>query len=284
MQLTVTQGPLRSRQVLLLEPLDDGTPFRFKNLPPDLRSDIYDMCLKEDQPIYIETIKPVRRKRRASRFGFADRYAEWHRGMTWDTETMKWLEQPPSTASLLIVSKQIRYKAGAVLYGRNIFVLGSNSKLAIFLEGIGEMRQFVRDVRLTGPEYFQSTARKAFRLLGDAHHLHTLVVEHRGLCCTVNVPAHDDLAVAERLAADCETMMKNFRKARENDDQATRVVDIVHVVDHERCSCCETGMYECVRGSHFCRTRCAAAPQHCHRITANLRALIAQQLGIVRQP
>jgi len=100
--LFINNGPLKGKHVLVLEP---PQPFRFLDLPPEIRTMIYGFLFEENEPISIIRFKIRGMPRRLVISSFME--VEKHRGLQWDAKVGTWINQPPSKLALLAVSKQL---------------------------------------------------------------------------------------------------------------------------------------------------------------------------------
>ncbi|KAK5676315.1 hypothetical protein LTS10_011127 [Elasticomyces elasticus] len=136
------EGPFTGHHVLVLEPYTEP-PFRFLNLPPELRVMVYKVLLQEPAPIQIWSYKPTHKPRRSCRATFRD--VKLHGKLDWMAQTGKWVGQPPIyVRSLFRVNKQIFNEAAPVLYNMNTFTFQRARDLRVFLNTIGAMREHLR--------------------------------------------------------------------------------------------------------------------------------------------
>ena len=141
---------MKGHHALTLEPI---TPFRFADLPADIRCTIYSYLLEEDTSIKITTHTPTSKLRRPVRFGFRESNA--HRGQKRNKEDGKWIDIAPSNASIVQVLKQLHKVAAAILYGGNKFELGYVGELPTFLKTIGDMTKLLQRVSFPDLDKFR---------------------------------------------------------------------------------------------------------------------------------
>jgi hypothetical protein len=103
-----------------------------ETLPAEVRNQIYGLLLTKSEPIEIAKY----RDRIVTGPYFRD--YKTHRFRTWDSDKGKWIDNPPSFASILFTSKTMYTEAAPVLYGTNCFVLSRQCAASDFIEKTGE--------------------------------------------------------------------------------------------------------------------------------------------------
>ncbi|KAK5175849.1 uncharacterized protein LTR77_000989 [Saxophila tyrrhenica] len=141
--LVITQGPYRGRHVLMLEP-EKGVSFL--DFPPEIRNMIFSYLLEEDAPIQMSTARRTNEARRAVRSDWNARNGR-NKGLKWNTTTRAWDNKPPSALALLRANKQIHSETAPMVYA-NEFEFQNFSNLQVFLESLGSMRRFLRNIRI----------------------------------------------------------------------------------------------------------------------------------------
>ena len=148
----------------MLEPVENTDYFRFMDLPPELRKMVYDLVLLEKtEKVYLTAYKAKARARRPVKPGFRDhseRYRRKYEGITWDKDNGKWIGVEPSALSLLRVSKDLLAETAPIVYGDHTFNFGDMGVMECFLSHVGNMRQYLRSLELSGHSYFVTKCRR----------------------------------------------------------------------------------------------------------------------------
>jgi len=153
--MAISDGVFRGRQIVMLEPAPRvEKPFRFLELPAEIRNMVYSHLLGDD------TMK-VR-----IRVGYHSRISgEWL-----DAHDEK-VPMKPST-NILSVCRSVFDEAASVFYGSPVFVVSSMTDLRKLLTGFGSCTKYLRHLTISYFSAYNTGA--AFRLLGEATGLRSL--------------------------------------------------------------------------------------------------------------
>jgi len=206
-------------------------PFRFLDLPPELRDMIYEMALTDVNGVGI--VAKTRGYRRTAGRGAVYASSSYRRsGRAWgrlrlkhDSKSVVLIETKFVTA-LLAVSKQINIEGINYLYGQD-FVFEKTVALEQFLAIIGpQNQQRLRSVELvswTKTGVAKPANYSALTLLAGATNLQSLVFN-----CTLNDwPVHAE-AIASQIYRDGHHFMEAYGRANGSKDA---VVDIIELSD-----------------------------------------------------
>ena len=123
------------------------SPFRFLDLPPELRNYIYSMLLVFDGPTYPVSGKPIS----------VTTQIKWMRRNKIDE-----IPVPPSALEILLVNRQVHDEAHNIFYKENSLVFSTPKDLLSFTLSLGDSRlASVRDVTCFYQEVFPSAQSRA---------------------------------------------------------------------------------------------------------------------------
>ena len=245
--------------------------FRFMDFPPEIRTMVYSFMLQDDEPIRMTTTKRLHEPRRPSRARSA-RY---------------------SAQVVFQISKQIMREAAPILYGNNHFQFRNLSEMKIFLDRIGSMRQYLRQIELGSNGFNHTKVRPVFNALKDATDLRMFTIDHSNVCMHYyrRYLQGTDL---QGFAYSCRALLLVLHRAHKSSGKDFNVLDIVKIADQgEKCHKCnplspnftkdENDCTKSLNGIYYsvhCKTRCKDLGTHSEEIQKKLRSLIAKQLGI----
>ncbi|KAF2165070.1 hypothetical protein M409DRAFT_24456 [Zasmidium cellare ATCC 36951] len=277
--LTVADGPLKGRHVIMLEPINDF--FRFMDFPPEIRNIVYDMLFQEAEDIEIVTFKSKFSGQRAVRRGF--KRQSKHPGDTWNPQKSNWEHQTPSVHSLLKTCQQIKEEAAPVAYGSNRFSFNGLPELKAFLSGIGTMRQFLRQIRLVYGSYHHTVAATTFHKLKDAKDLQSVTFPHDMVCgdCRPERLGRKSITIRDVLVH-TKPFLKAFHKAQKSKDDPVNVPDIICVAPETWPRFCEDGEMgrSCTCTYLGDPSSCRERLQHTKEVQVDFRKAVADELGI----
>ena len=167
-------------------------PFRFLDLPAELRNRIYDLLVVTHKPIKVTSYLQVR----TSVYGLSIKQIEGLRAIT-------------SLVSATLM------EAAPVLYGSGVFYFTSSDSMREFLAEIGSMTRYIRRIRVTA-RYSKTYLRSALHQLKQATSLQTLELE----------PPHS--CTAAQTAILCEPFLKALLKIEKGKGGTADVAGKIH--------------------------------------------------------
>nr|POE94721.1 hypothetical protein CFP56_16958 [Quercus suber] len=125
-----------------------GNVFRFCDLPSELRIQILRISLEQEEHFIIMEHKTASggKLNRAVQASFGSSRHPAHSGLIKDYQTDKWVGMDPSSFAILQTSRAMLVEAAPIAYGKNVFSFTSVGGCAMFLEGIGGMRKYLKHV------------------------------------------------------------------------------------------------------------------------------------------
>ena len=269
--LVLTEGFFEGCRALVLQPITSA--FRILDTPAEIRTMIYSFLLEEDSPIKMTTTKPDLEPRRPTR------------------STYSTLNAYRRTAlALLRVNKQIRNEATPVMYGNNHFHFRTLSELKVFLDSVGSMRQYLRNIEFGEESYVKSRARPVSNSLRDAINLQSLTFHHADVC-KEDGPQRYSAASPTQFVSDSKGLFKSLHKVPRDPTLPYNVLDLLKI-KFTKCYRCrrehpENHPYDqgcsATWRSASCTVLCKDADAHCKEVEAKLRGMVAKELGIEEQ-
>lgn len=266
--LILTEGPLAGRHVLVLDPITSF--FRFMDLPGEIRQIIYDLLLKESEPISITTRKQNYQPRYAQRY-VADKSKKSKPGFA----TTNILD------TFLRLSKQVASEAATTFYGNNVFEFDKIANMKIFLTGIGSMHRHLRYLHIARAGYTASKARPTFSLLMVAEGLRTLAFHHDQMCGrTGDVLTRPD---KHEVVADLKGLLDYLygiqrQQKRNGKTDGIDVLSIVKIHWDKECMRCSSPDVTGCEKLPGCGSDCGEHLTHCKELMAEVRSKVAKSL------
>ncbi|KAK4972808.1 hypothetical protein LTR42_006102 [Elasticomyces elasticus] len=192
--LTVTEGPHKDCNILMLMPVKENEHILFLELPPELSKMKYAFHLLDHDPVKICTDEPAKTALGPKRAVFADlKDSTKHEGLTWNAATGKCIHQGLSNFAILRVNKQPFEEAVPTAY-ENRLSFPDFSDATIFFKAIGSMIVHIKHVAIEGLySKFNSDGRAMFVLLAKAIKLGSLYI----MLGHIMMGAHAQHAAAE---------------------------------------------------------------------------------------
>ncbi|KAK4505229.1 hypothetical protein PRZ48_003192 [Zasmidium cellare] len=247
--LTISEGPLKGRHVIMLEPVTDH--FRFLALPAEIRNLIYEFLFQTSCRVAIRKVR--------------SRYV------------------PARPAySVLRVNRQVQAEAAPVGYGKPQFSFNCLSDLKNFLDDIGSMSQFLGHIGFHHHFYHRTVATSTFHRLKDAKRLRSLTFLHLTVC--EQARSDHKLTTASQLAADLRPLFKVLQRAQKSSDSPINVLDILKLGEEAYRTICKDGKdgkdCDCGKGWYNCPTKCQFKEKHIEEAQARVRKALAKELGL----
>ena len=284
-QLLMTEGPLKGKHVLVLDPIE---PFFFLDFPAEIRLMIYRLLMVESKPIRLTTYTPPFGTRRSVRSTFDDRRAHSKDSYRFSKDQGKYLDQPPSNFALARVSKQIAAEAAPVIYGDNTFAFEKLSEMGVFINRIGVMSKHVKHLAVVGYEaYTQGKGRAIFNQLSSATNLRDLGINYRAFCKVRGHLQTGGRVSIQKFVEDARPSLRKLEKqvsARNKDEgHDENVLNIVRPTSGEKCRYCSRdatnlGCFDARRDFPSCKSQEEAA--FMDGVGHDLRDAIAKELRI----
>lgn len=176
-QVTLMEGPLKGRQVIVL---DQNPPFRFLDLPREIRDEIYTYAMVPEV-LQHEAIISHPNNNGYIRFRVRRKFPSVYHRVTFYSRVRRnepikqqFKHKESLTPGLLLTSKQVYEESLPVLYGRNHFVIpGVSVALSHFLDKIGASSKDIRSLRINNFWYAPDSGKHLDKL----YHLQSLSLD-----------------------------------------------------------------------------------------------------------
>lgn len=176
-QVTLMEGPLKGRQVIVL---DQSPPFRFLDLPREIRDEIYTYAMVPEV-LQHEAIISHPNNNGYIRFRVRRKFPSVYHRVTFYSRVRRnepikqqFKHKESLTPGLLLTSKQVYEESLPVLYGRNHFVIpGVSVALSHFLDKIGASSKDIRSLRINNFWYAPDSGKHLDKL----YHLQSLSLD-----------------------------------------------------------------------------------------------------------
>ncbi|KAK0347981.1 hypothetical protein LTR91_001866 [Friedmanniomyces endolithicus] len=273
------EGRFKDCRIFLLRPYTKV--FRFLDLPPEIRTMVYDLMLPNaTSTISMSTYKPHHKPRRPCCTTFLDK--RLHAPLEWDPTIGKWIDQPLSTAaSLFRVNKLIHKEMTSIWYSTYTLEFFMLKEMRVFLETIGTMRQYLRSVGVTyGQRYDSRMRRVVFALLEGAQNLRTIYLPHAMICGTGTLASS-----VGSLMVDSRSLLETIHAAQRAGREGADPLSLFKVeYRYQMCAECVSTPprpTQCAMGiSRACKIPCLDNEAHCLALTARIRSEVAKVLGV----
>lgn len=256
--------------------LQENTAFRFMDLPPEIRNIVYRHLLEEDVEVQIRSYQPRGHERRPVQLSFSPGTYSRRRDQTWDAANGRWLGPGESGHSLLAVSKQMLQETATIAYGSKRFGFRKYSDARLFLDRIGSMRRFLREIELPDQIRSVSTTQLFFKQLRDATNLQSIIVRHRDVC-NKDRYSPSSSRNPKILAATMKPLLKALQKCdraleargKTPERDLLSLVEVEHEDDH-LCYQCEAKNYDLCYSFNRCSVKCVDLKEHLEELQGEL--------------
>ncbi|KAK4900241.1 hypothetical protein LTR27_002465 [Elasticomyces elasticus] len=284
--LTITEGPYKGCNVLVLVPVENKDYFRFLDPLPELRTMVYEYSFAPES-IAMSSHKVTHERKRPVVSTFHRTTGTHHEGMVFDKAHGKWNGQVPSSFSLLRVSKQLLQETAPVAY-KNTFSFDLMRDATLFLQTIGNMKEHLTTLTLGRYSYQKTRARSFFTPLADAKQLRSIHLPHDLLCNKFSKYGRVSCMSLEQIVEAARPTLMKMHKARKDSESAVPVLDLIKIDPPENCHVCrgwgfgpgfpKTNSVCATLGC--CNSPCVEAETHNAELIAKLHCQLATVLGI----
>ncbi len=271
--------------------LEPEPAFTFMGLPAEIRTLIYSFVVGSDEHVKMTTAKRVYQPKRPVRSTY--RTQRFHPGLKWDAGNQSWIDMPASVVTLFRLSKQVLEEAAPILYGNNYYHFNDFSDLRVFLNTIGSMRKYLRDIHIEAHGWERHKVRTTLESLSQATNLRTLSINHLNVCHTTVDYWIRWVTTPKGAATDLYYhLVRSLKDAQVEKDDDHNILDLIKI-RWTRCPTCKKtapgfadGETTCERtmytryGLPGCKTQCKNGAQHCRSVQAKIRKELARLLKI----